>query len=161
MTTKQTRVRNEKVGTLNELIQATRDSAEFYSDAARRVENPSLSALFDHMANSKNGLVGSMTKEVQMAGAEPAKSGTFRGSMRAIYDDSLALMGVDKSDFSYVDRLEKSEDRFMEAIHDVIKSDSAALEVKQSLSSYLPTVKKHHDVLRERKWAMEGKNTTH
>lgn len=161
MTTKQTEIRNEKVATLNELIQATRDSADFYLDAAKRVENPTLRALFDHMASSKNGLVGSMSKEVHMAGAEPAKAGTFRGSLRAVYDDSLAMMGMDKTDFSYVERLEKSEDQFMEAFHDVIKSDTAPMEVKQSLTSYLPTVKKQHDTLRERKWAMEAGTVKH
>lgn len=161
MTTQQTEIRNEKVGTLNELIHATRDSAEFYSDAAKKVENPTLRTLFNHMSNSKNGLVGAMSKEVRMVGAEPAKSGTFRGSMRQLYDDVRGMMGSDQSDFAYVDQLEKSEDRLMEAFHDVIKSDYALPEVKQSLRSYLPTVKEHHDILRDRKWAMEASSVKH
>lgn len=161
MTTQQTEIRIEKVGTLNELIQATRDSAEFYFDAAKKVENPTLRALFDHMASSKNGLVGSMSKEVRMAGAEPAKTGTFRGSLRELYDDVGTKIGVDKSDFAYVAQLEKSEDRLMEAFQEVIKSADAPKEVKDSLRSYLPTVKEHHDTLRDRKWVMEASNAKH
>jgi uncharacterized protein (TIGR02284 family) len=156
MTITQNELRIEKVGTINDLIEATRDSANFYMDAAKSVDNPELRRLFDHMASSKNGLVGSMTKEVLAEGAEPAKAGTFRGALREIYDDVRTSMGQERSDYSYVSELEKSEDQLMEAFHDVIKSDAAPKELKESLSSYLPTVKAHHDTLRDRKWAMEA-----
>ncbi|HMM67370.1 MAG TPA: PA2169 family four-helix-bundle protein [Dokdonella sp.] len=157
MTTGKNEIRIEKIGTLNDLIEATRDSANFYSDAAKAVDNPGLRRLFDHMASSKNGLVGSMAKEVRAEGAEPARAGTFRGALREIYDDVRVSMGREKSDYSYVSELEKSEDQLMEAFHDVIKSDSTSKEVKESLRSYLPTVREHHDTLRDRKWAMESR----
>jgi uncharacterized protein (TIGR02284 family) len=158
MTTHENEIRIEKIGTLNDLIEATRDSANFYMDAAKSVDNPELRKLFDHMASSKSGLVGSMTKEVLAEGAEPATAGTFRGALREIYDDVRTSMGQERSDYSYVSELEKGEDQLMEAFHDVIKSDSAPKEVKESLRSYLPTVKAHHDTLRDRKWTMEARH---
>jgi uncharacterized protein (TIGR02284 family) len=158
MTTTQNEIRFEKIGTLNELIEATRDSANFYTDAAKSVDNPELRRLFDHMASSKNGLVGSMSKEVRAEGAEPARAGTFRGALREVYEDVRASIGQEKSDYSYVSELEKSEDQLMEAFHEVIKSDSAPKEVKESLRSYLPTVQAHHDTLRDRKWKMEARH---
>ncbi len=157
MTTSQNEIRIEKIGTINDLIEATRDSASFYSEAAKSVDNPKLRTLFEHMASSKNGLVGSMTKEVRAEGAEPAKSGTFRGALREIYDDVRASMGVETSDYGYVAELEKSEDQLMDAFHDVIKNDYVSREIKESVQSYLPTVQAHHDTLRDRKWAMEAK----
>lgn len=156
MTTSQSEIRSEKIGTLNDLIEATRDSANFYTDAAKSVDNPDLRKLFDHMASSKNGLIGSMSKEIRSDGATPATAGTLRGALREIYDDVRASMGREKSDYSYVSDLEKSEDHLMGAFHDVIKSDSASKEVKESLRSYLPTVQAHHDTLRDRKWTMEA-----
>lgn len=161
MTTKQTEIRNEKVTALNVLIQATRDSAQFYSDAAKAVDNPALRTLFDHMADSKNGLVGSMSNQVQTEGGEPAKSGTLRGALSELYGAVRAQISIDKRDFTYVSQLEKGEDRLMAAFHDVIKSDSAPKEVKDSLLSYLPTVKAHHDTLRDRKRAMEANQSRH
>ncbi len=161
MTTKQTEIRNEKVTALNDLIQATRDSAQFYSDAAKTVDNPTLRILFDHMADSKNGLVGSMSREVRMEGGEPAKSGTLSGALSELYAQVRAQISSDKRDFTYVSQLEKGEDRLMAAFHDVIKSDSAPKEVKDSLLSYLPTVKAHHDTLRDRKWKMEASQSKH
>jgi uncharacterized protein (TIGR02284 family) len=158
MTNHRDEIRIEKIGTLNDLIEATRDSANFYSDAAKSVDNPELRRLFDHMASSKNGLVGSMAKEVRAEGAEPAKAGTFRGALREVYDDVRASMGQEKSDYGYVSELEKSEDQLMEAFHDVIKSDATPAELKESLRSYLPTVQAHHDTLRDRKWTMEARH---
>lgn len=158
MTTNQNEIRIKKIGTLNDLIEAARDSANFYSDAAKAVDNPDLRKLFDHMASSKNGLVGSMAKEVRAEGARPAEAGTFRGALREIYDDVRKSMGRERSDYGYVSELEKGEDQLMEAFHDVIKSESAPKELKESLRSYLPTVQAHHDTLRDRKWAMEARH---
>ena len=58
MTTNNAELRQEKVETLNELIQATRDSAEFYADAAKAVKNPQLRSLFDDMAAGARGQHG-------------------------------------------------------------------------------------------------------
>ncbi len=151
-----TEIREEKIETLNELIGATRDSAEFYSDAAAKVENGQLKSLFSDMARSKNGLVGAMTREVNMEGAEPAREGTFRGKLHQFYGDVRAKLG--DSDYAYVSELEDSEDRLLHALQDVLGDRDVPAPVKQTLSSYLPTVKQHHDAMRDRKWAMQTKH---
>jgi uncharacterized protein (TIGR02284 family) len=151
MTTSNPELRQEKVDTLNELIQATRDSAQFYADAAQSVTNPALRSLFTDMADSKQGLVGSMAKEVRAEAAQPAVTGTLRGSLHQLYSTLRASMAKDHGDFAYVRELEKSEDRLLAAFHDVIKRDDAPRAVKESLLSYLPKVQAHHDAMRDRK----------
>jgi uncharacterized protein (TIGR02284 family) len=158
MTTNNSELRNEKIETLNELIQATRDSADFYADAAKSVTNPELRSLFGDMADSKQGLVGSMAREVRAEAAEPATSGTLRGSFHKFYSTLRAEMAQDHGDYAYVKELEKSEDRLMAAFHDVIKRDAAPKAVKESLLSYLPKVQQHHDAMRDRKWAMQARH---
>ncbi len=158
MTTNNAELRQEKVETLNELIQATRDSAEFYADAAKAVTNPQLRSLFDDMAESKQGLVGSMAREVRAEAGEPATDGSLRGSLHQFYSTLRAEMAKDHGDYAYVKELEKSEDRLMAAFHDVIKRDDVPKAVKESLLSYLPKVQQHHDAMRERKWAMEARH---
>ncbi|GAB2494250.1 PA2169 family four-helix-bundle protein [Arenimonas alkanexedens] len=158
MTTNNSELRTEKVETLNELIQATRDSADFYADAAKSVTNPGLRSLFGDMAESKQGLVGSMAREVRAEAAEPATSGTLLGSFHKFYSTLRAEMAKDHGDYAYVKELEKSEDRLMAAFHDVIKRDDAPKAVKESLLSYLPKVQQHHDAMRDRKWAMEARH---
>jgi uncharacterized protein (TIGR02284 family) len=157
MTTHQNEIKKEKVNTLNELIQATRDSAEFYLDASKAVDNATLRTLFVHMADSKNGLIGAMSKQVRVDGGVPAKAGTLLGPIREMYGDVRAKLSDDKN-YTYVSELEKGEDRLMNAFHDVIKSDDASTEVKAILRSYLPTVQEQHDLLRNRKWDMEAKH---
>ncbi len=158
MTTNNSELRKEKVETLNELMQATRDSAEFYSDAAKSVNNPKLRTVFSDIAESKQGLVGSMAREVRAEAAEPATDGSLRGGLRQIYSTLRIKMSRDDGDYAYVKELEKSEDRLMAAFHDVIKRDDAPQAVKESLLSYLPKVKQHHDAMRDRKWAMEARH---
>lgn len=158
MTSHNPDLRKEKVDTLNELIQVTRDSAAFYADAAKAVRNPELRDLFGNMAESKQGLVGSMSREVRAEAAEPVPNGSVLGSLQRMYSTLRVKMANDQGDYAYIKELEKSEDRLMAAFHDVIESDEAPQAVKQSLLSYLPKVKQHHDAMRDRKWAMEARH---
>lgn len=158
MTTNNPELRKEKVETLNELIQATRDSAAFYADAAKAVRNPGLRNLFVDIAQSKQGLVGSMAREVREESAEPAADGSLLGGLQRFYSKVRVDMAKDQGDYAYVRELEKSEDRLMAAFHNVIERDDAPKAVKQSLLSYLPKVKEHHDAMRDRKWAMEARH---
>lgn len=147
------KIREQQIDTLNDLIQVTRDSAEFYQDAAGEVESPQLKSLFDQMAASKNGLVGAMSHEVQLAGDEAEDSGTFRGSLRQFYAGVRSKFG--DTDYAYVSELEQSEERLLNAFDDVIKDQDVSQQVKQTVSQYLPTIKEHYAVMRDRKWAMD------
>ncbi|GAB3338963.1 PA2169 family four-helix-bundle protein [Marilutibacter aestuarii] len=154
MNTTSQHIRNEKIETLNELIEVSRDSAQFYADAASKVDNPQLKQLFTGMAESKNGLVGALARDVRAEGASPAKSGTFRGSLHEFYGDIRAKLG-DK-DYAYVSELEESEDRMLDAMRDVIEDNGTPAQVKTAVSGYLPKVKAQHDLMRDRKWAMKS-----
>lgn len=149
-----TTIRNEKIETLNELIAVTRDSAEFYSDAAKRVDNPKLKNLFSELAESKNGLVGAMSRDVRIEGAKPESDGTFRGSLHKVYGDVRAKLG--DSDYAYVSQLEESEDRMLHAFNDVLQDSGTPAPVKDAVRSYLPAAKQQHDAMRDRKWEMKA-----
>ncbi len=152
-----TSIREQKIDTLNELIAVTRDSADFYSDAATKVDNPQLKTLFNGMADSKNGLVGAMSRDVKVEGARPAEAGTFRGVLHQIYGDVRAKFG-DNSDYAYVSELEETEDRMLGALNNVLLDKDVPSPVKEAVTSYLPKVKEHHDLMRDRKWAMKAKH---
>lgn len=149
-----TTIRNQKIDTLNELIAVTRDSADFYRDAAAKVDNPALKTLFNGMAESKQGLVGAMARDVKLEGAQPAEAGTFRGTLRQIYGDVRARLG--DSDYAYVSELEETEDRLLGALNNVLHDKDAPAPVKEAVTSYLPKVKQHHDLMRDRKWTMKA-----
>ncbi|MEO6138070.1 MAG: PA2169 family four-helix-bundle protein [Luteimonas sp.] len=147
-------IRNEQINTLNELIAVTRDGAEFYGDAAAKAKSPQLQTLFRHMADSKNGLVGAMSREVKSVGGSPEATGTFRGTLHQLYGDARGKLG--STDYGYVAELEASEDRLLCAFDNVLKDDDVAPQVKEAVRGFLPKVREQHQVMRDRKWAMEA-----
>lgn len=150
----QNEIRNEKIETLNELIAVTRDSAEFYGDAATKADNPQLQSLFREMAASKGKLVGALSSEVSAEGAKADEDGTFRGSLNKLYGDVRAKLGG--GDYGYVAQLEASEDRILEAFNDTLTDQDTPATVRTAVQSYLPQVKAQHDLMRDKKWAMES-----
>lgn len=147
-------IREEKIETLNELIAVTRDSAVFYGDAANKTGNTQLKDLFGRMAASKNGLISAMAQQVQGEGAEPETEGTFRGNLNRLYGDVRAKLG--NEDYAYVAQLEESEDRMLHAFNDVLDDKDTPAPVREAVRKHLPTVKEHHDLMRDRKWAMDS-----
>ena len=147
-------IKTEKIDTLNDLIEITRDSATFYNDAAKAVPNPALKSLFGEMASSKQGLVGAMSREVRSEGAKPATTGTVRGTWDKLYGEVRTQFG--DANYGYVSQLEATEDRLMKAFNEVVADDNVPASVKQTVSSYLPTIRSHHDMMRDRKWTMQA-----
>ena len=150
-------IKTEKIDTLNDLIEITRDSATFYSDAAKAVPNPALKSLFGEMASSKQGLVGAMSREVRSEDVKPATTattGTVRGAWDKLYGDVRTQFG--DANYGYVSQLESSEDRLMKAFNEVVADDNVPASVKQTVSSYLPAIRSHHDMMRDRKWNMQA-----
>ncbi len=147
-------IKTEKIDTLNDLIEITRDSATFYNDAAKAVPNPALKSLFGEMASSKQGLVGAMSREVRSEGAKPATTGTVRGTWDKLYGEVRSQFG--DANYGYVSQLESSEDRLMKAFNEVVADKDVSAAVKESVSSYLPTIRSHHDMMRDRKWDMQA-----
>jgi uncharacterized protein (TIGR02284 family) len=77
--------------------------------------------------------------------------------LHQIYGDAMAKFG-DKKDYAYVSELEETEHRLLGAWNNVLRDDDEPAPVKNAVTSYLPTVKQHHDLMRDRKWAMETKH---
>lgn len=148
-----TNIKNKKTSALNEIVAVTRDSAQFYTDAAKKVDNPQLKQLFEEMASSKNGLVGAMSREIRAEGGQPSNYGTLTGTLNQIYGDVRAKLG--DSDYAYVSRLEEGEDRILGAINEIVSDGDTPAPVRQAVQSYLPTARQHHDLMRDRKWSMQ------
>ena len=150
-------IREQKIDTLNELISVTRDSAKFYQDAAGKVQSPQLQSLFNNMADAKCGIVDALAREVKADGAQPKDSGSFQGSLHRLYGDVRGKLGGD--DYDYVAQLEESEDRMLDAYKDVVNDSNTPQPVKSAVSSYLPQVTEQHNLMRDRKWQMQGSSS--
>jgi uncharacterized protein (TIGR02284 family) len=139
--------------TLNELIAATRDGQAFYEEGARKVEDRELGALFTRIAKVKAHVVEHLGTAVASAGGEPEQDGTLAGSMQMIYGKLRSALG-DKQ-YGFVAELEESEDRLAKAFADVIADESTPQPAREVAQRLLPEVSACHEVMRNRKQAME------
>ncbi|AWH18368.1 hypothetical protein C1922_14225 [Stenotrophomonas sp. ZAC14D2_NAIMI4_7] len=139
---------------LNDLIEIARDGKSFYEEAATKVKDAELSALFTRIAGVKARIVTSLSSAVAATGGKPAEHGTMVGSMQQFYGKVRAAFG--DTNYGYVAELEESEDRLLGAFKDVLKENDLPPAVRQEVTQWLPDVQECHAVMRTRKHAMKA-----
>lgn len=140
--------------TLNDLIEIARDGQEFYTEAAQKVQNPELSALFVRIAGVKGNLVASLSGAVSASGGEPARHGTVVGSVQQFYGKVRAAFG--DTQYGYVAELEESEDRLLGAFKDVLTDKDAPAAAVAKARELLPEVQQCHNEMRRIKLSMKN-----
>lgn len=138
---------------LNDLIEIARDGQAFFSEAASKVGNPELAALFTRIAGVKRDIVARLGAAVAAAGGRPAEHGTMVGAMRQFYGKVRAALG--DTQYAYVAELEESEDRLLDAFRDTLTDPDTPLTARAEVEALLPQVRECHDVMRSRKYALK------
>lgn len=138
---------------LNDLIAVARDGKKFYEEAAQKVDDRELSTLFTRIANTKARIVDDLSTTVKTAGGKPEEHGTLVGGMQKMYGNLRSSFG-DKR-YGFVAELEESEDRLLHAFEDAIADDDTPAPAREVASRLLPEVRACHDVMAERKHAMQ------
>lgn len=137
---------------LQDLVQVSRDSQNFYQDAAKETNDHHLRDVFTRMAAAKGELIHALSGNLVSMGEQPKEGGTIAGSLRKAYADVRATFSKD-DDKIYVGQLEETEDRVLEHFEDALaKTDSA--QVRSVLTTHLPRVRACHDEMRNLKHAM-------
>lgn len=139
--------------TLNDLIEIARDGQSFYTEAADKVKDAELSALFTRIAGVKAQIVSSLSSTVAATGGKPAEHGTMVGSMQQFYGKVRATLG--DTQYGYVAELEESEDRLLKAFKDTLTDNDTPPAARQEVTRLLPQVQETHEVMRARKHAMK------
>ena len=139
--------------TLNDLIEIARDGAEFYGEAAGKVDNAELSTLFTQMAGHKREIVTGLSADVAASGGNPADRGTMVGSMQQAYGKVRAALG--DTNYAYVAQLEEVEDRLLNAFKDTVADADTPATARAAAQKHMPRVQECHDIMRNRKLAMK------
>lgn len=139
---------------LNDLIEIARDGKDFYAEAAKKVEDAELSALFVRIAGVKQEIVTALSSIVAAAGGKPAEHGTFVGSMQQFYGKVRATLG--DTQYGYVAELEESEDRLLKAFNETLADQDTSPAARAQVEGLLPKVRECHDVMRNRKHALKA-----
>lgn len=141
------------VNNLNDLIEIARDGKDFYAEAAQKVKDAQLSALFNRIAATKHDIVTTLSAEVAAAGGKPAESGTFVGSMQQLYGKVRAAFG--DTQYGYVAELEESEDRLLKAFNDVLADNSLTPTARAAVERLVPAVRDTHREMSQLKHSMK------
>jgi uncharacterized protein (TIGR02284 family) len=147
-------IQSKTAHSLNDLIAISRDGKQFYEEAAKKVGDTELSALFLRIAGVKSDIVSSLSAVVQAAGGKPDAHGTLVGSMQQMYGKVRAALGDKK--YGYVAELEESEDRLLKAFNETIADRDTPVAARDVVTKLLPEVRACHDVMRNRKLAMKN-----
>lgn len=139
---------------LNDLIEIARDGQDFYTEAAGKVKDAELSALFTRIVGVKSDIVSRLSSAVAAAGGEPAEHGTMVGSMQQFYGKVRAAL--DDTQYGYVAELEESEDRLLKAFNETLNDSDTPAAARAEVERLLPQVRECHNVMRDRKHALKA-----
>ena len=138
---------------LNDLIEIARDGKSFYEEAATKVKDAELSALFTRIAGVKARIVAALSGSVAASGGKPAEHGTMVGSMQQFYGKVRAALG--DTTYGYVAELEESEDRLLKAFNETIGDEDTPAAARAEAQALLPSVRECHNVMRDRKQVLK------
>ena len=143
---------------LNDLIEIARDGHDFYTEAAGKVKDAELSALFMRIAGVKQDIVTRLSTVVASAGGKPAEHGTMVGSMQQFYGKVRAALG--DTTYGYVAELEESEDRLLKAFNETIGDEDTPAAARAEAQALLPSVRECHNVMRGHVGPPAGRHLT-
>lgn len=138
---------------LNDLIEIARDGHAFYTEAAGKVQDAELAALFSRIAGVKQDIVARLSAAVAATGGTPAEHGTMVGSMQQFYGKVRAALG--DTTYGYVAELEESEDRLLKAFNGTLSDEDTPAAARAEAQALLPSVRECHNVMRDRKRALD------
>lgn len=136
---------------LRELVKILQDSADFYAEACRKVDDRSLRATFDSIAVLKRQLVARLQPLIVMEEGEPEESHSMAVKLRQLYTNMLTSMQSDNAQ-TFIDNLEEIEDKTKQKAHRAMDvADSTG--VAQALQDVYPEIRQCHDKMSRLKHA--------
>ena len=128
---------------LNEVLAVLRDGAKFYAQAAQRVDQPDLRAVFLEIAALKEKQAIDLSTSVTVRGEEPNKDGTLAGASRRLFTQILGSIG--STDPSYIGQLKEHEERLLSTFDRCLAEEDISDGTKQLLEKHRPDSKFLHD----------------
>lgn len=139
---------------LNNLIEATLDSAHGYEDASKDTKNPYFKTLFGKRAIERKQVTAELQTEVRrLLGGKPAHAGTTAGKVhRAFMNLKAAVTGSDKG---IVNSVESGEDHIKKEYDEAMADQALSMPALDLVRRMYVSIKAGHDEMRDLKHHME------
>jgi uncharacterized protein (TIGR02284 family) len=134
---------DEVIGKLQDLIQINQDSYEGFLEAADRIDDKRIAALFRELAADRASQAAELRGLVSANGHEPREKGTLGGAARRKWlDIKSALTGGGAK--GILAEMERGEDHVKGQYEDVLK-EVAGSAVTDTLNAQYRRIKEAHD----------------
>lgn len=139
---------------LNNLIEATLDSAHGYEDASKDTKNPYFKTLFGKRAIERKQVTAELQTEVRrLLGGKPATAGTTAGKAHRMFMNLKAA--ITGSDQGIVNSVESGEDHIKKEYDEALADQALSMPVLDLVRRMYVSVKSGHDEMRDLKHHME------
>ena len=139
--------REDVIGTLNDLIETSKDGEEGFRTCADAVNDPQLKAFFEQKAERCRIGAGQLQQKVRELGGDPERSGTISGAAHRFWLDIRARIGG-MDEHAVLDECERGEDFAKRAYEEALQEDLPA-DVRTLIGKQYREVKMNHDSVRD------------
>jgi uncharacterized protein (TIGR02284 family) len=142
-------VNNRHIEVLNNLVEATLDSAHGYREAAKDASNPRFKSLFEKRSMERNQLTAELKAEIRSLGGKPEDDGTIIASAHRMFLNlKNTVMG---SDQGIVNEVEAGEDHIKAKFEEALQRENLSAPVKDVVIKVYAVIKADHDQMRRLK----------
>jgi uncharacterized protein (TIGR02284 family) len=139
--------RDDVIGTLNDLIETSKDGEEGFRACAEAVKNPQLKAFFEQKAERCRMGAAQLQQKVRELGGDPERSGSMTGQVHRFWVNLRStIAGMDEH--AILDECERGEDAAKRAYEDALQEDLPA-DVRTLIGKQYREVKMNHDSVRD------------
>ncbi|TMJ58968.1 MAG: PA2169 family four-helix-bundle protein [Alphaproteobacteria bacterium] len=144
--------RDDVIGTLNDLIETSKDGEEGFRTCADAVKNPQLKSFFEQKAERCRLGAAQLQQKVRELGGDPERSSSMTGQLHRFWVDIRSrITGMDEH--AVLDECERGEDSAKRAYEEALQEDLPA-DVRTLIGKQYREVKMNHDSVRAMRNAM-------
>jgi uncharacterized protein (TIGR02284 family) len=137
-------MKSETVESLQDLVRALQDSAQYHNEAADKIENDDyVTNTLRKIATERKQICENIGEFIEMADETPVKDGTFMGKMRTIWTAFRAGLNAGNPTVVLIEA-ERAEDVIVNKFKSILP-DIAGNPWNDKLNEHFETVKNGHD----------------
>ena len=140
--------------TLNELIAATYDSVDGYSEAVKNSESDRMIALFNARTLERRTVIDTLRSEVTRLGGTPDEDGTMLGNAHRVFLNLKAVV-TGRDEQAIIAEVEQGEDHIKAKFEAAMADTELSPAVIHMIRECYTSIKQGHDQMRDLKLAMQ------
>lgn len=139
---------SHETDTLNDLIAATFDSVEGYTEAAKNSDSDRFVALFHARAVEREAVITSLRSEVTRLGGTPEDNGTVLGSAHRMFLNLKSVV-TGRDDKAIIAEVERGEDHIKAKFEVAVADPDLSSQVLHAIRECFVSINQGHDQMRD------------